>query len=66
MEKDYEWSDDVRIFKEWTEGRTVEPFVNANMIELNSTGWMSNRGRQNVASFLKAFLLPTCYQQVPK
>ena len=52
LEKDYEWSDDVRIFKEWTEGRTVEPFVNANMIELNSTGWMSNRGRQNVASFL--------------
>ena len=52
LEKDYEWSDDVIIFKEWTEGRTVEPFVNANMIELNSTGWMSNRGRQNVASFL--------------
>ena len=52
LEKHYEWSDDVRIFKEWTEGRTVEPFVNANMIELNSTGWMSNRGRQNVASFL--------------
>ncbi len=52
LEKEYEWSDDVRIFKEWTEGRTVEPFVNANMIELNSTGWMSNRGRQNVASFL--------------
>ena len=52
LEKDYEWSDDVRIFKEWIEGRTVEPFVNANMIELNSTGWMSNRGRQNVASFL--------------
>ena len=52
LEKDYEWSNDVRIFKEWIEGRTVEPFVNANMIELNSTGWMSNRGRQNVASFL--------------
>ena len=52
LEKDYQWSDDVRIFKEWTEARTVEPFVNANMIELNSTGWMSNRGRQNVASFL--------------
>ena len=52
LEKEYEWSDDVRIFKEWTEGRTVEPFVNANMIELNLTGWMSNRGRQNVASFL--------------
>ena len=52
LEKDYEWINDFRIFKDWTEGRTVEPFVNANMIELNSTGWMSNRGRQNVASFL--------------
>ena len=28
------------------------PFVNANMIELARTGWMSNRGRQNVASYL--------------
>ena len=52
LEKDYEWSTDFQIFNEWIEGRTVEPFVNANMIELNSTGWMSNRGRQNVASFL--------------
>ena len=30
----------------------TEPFVNANMLELNKTGWMSNRGRQNVASYL--------------
>ena len=52
LEKNYEWSTDFQIFNEWIEGRTVEPFVNANMIELNSTGWMSNRGRQNVASFL--------------
>ena len=52
LEKDYKWSTDFQIFNEWIEGRTVEPFVNANMIELNSTGWMSNRGRQNVASFL--------------
>ncbi|MEL0186501.1 MAG: FAD-binding domain-containing protein, partial [Flavobacteriaceae bacterium] len=29
-----------------------EPFVNANMLELKHTGWMSNRGRQNVASYL--------------
>ena len=52
LERDYKWSNDIKIFREWMEGRTVEPFVNANMIELNSTGWMSNRGRQNVASFL--------------
>ena len=33
-------------------GKTSEPFVNANMIELSKTGFMSNRGRQNVANFL--------------
>ena len=31
---------------------TGVPFVDANMRELRLTGWMSNRGRQNVASFL--------------
>lgn len=35
-----------------TDGRTGVPFVDANMRELKETGWMSNRGRQNVASFL--------------
>ncbi|WP_136482984.1 DASH family cryptochrome [Cognatitamlana onchidii] len=35
----------------WMQGKTKSAFVNANMQELNSTGWMSNRGRQNVASF---------------
>ncbi len=51
-ERDYHWKTDGKLFSEWAEGRTSEPFVNANMIELNQTGWMSNRGRQNVASFL--------------
>ncbi len=40
------------IFDLWAEGRTGVPFIDANMRELNATGWMSNRGRQNVASFL--------------
>ncbi len=40
------------LFQSWCEGRTNSDFVNANMRELNLTGWMSNRGRQNVASFL--------------
>ncbi|WP_405395741.1 DASH family cryptochrome [Maribacter sp. Asnod2-G09] len=35
----------------WINGLTKEPFINANMKELSETGWMSNRGRQNVASF---------------
>lgn len=41
-----------RIFERWAEGRTDEEFVNANMKELLQTGFMSNRGRQNVASYL--------------
>jgi deoxyribodipyrimidine photo-lyase len=40
------------MFDLWAEGRTGVPFVDANMRELAATGWMSNRGRQNVASFL--------------
>jgi len=43
---------DPKTFKRWKEGRTPNAFVNANMIELKKTGWMSNRGRQNVASYL--------------
>ena len=39
-------------FEAWKEGRTKDPFVNANMRELAKTGFMSNRGRQNVASYL--------------
>ncbi|ORY50805.1 cryptochrome [Rhizoclosmatium globosum] len=39
-------------FVAWCEGRTGVPFVDANMRELKATGFMSNRGRQNVASFL--------------
>ncbi|MFN4081396.1 MAG: DASH family cryptochrome [Saprospiraceae bacterium] len=44
--------DNLELFSAWAEGRTGVPFVDANMRELNATGWMSNRGRQNVASFL--------------
>ncbi len=51
LNKDYEWYMDPKQFEEWTQGRTREPFVNANMKELAATGWMSNRGRQNVASY---------------
>ena len=51
LEKDYHWDASYSVFENWCEGNTSEPFVNANMIELKQTGWMSNRGRQNVASF---------------
>jgi deoxyribodipyrimidine photo-lyase len=38
-------------WKAWCTGTTRSPFVNANMHELRLTGFMSNRGRQNVASY---------------
>lgn len=50
--RDYNWKKDKNTVEQWVEGQTSEPFVNANMLELKNTGWMSNRGRQNVASFL--------------
>lgn len=43
---------DVSLFELWVEGKTDNDFVNANMRELKLTGFMSNRGRQNVASYL--------------
>lgn len=36
----------------WANAETGVPFLDANMSELRLTGFMSNRGRQNVASFL--------------
>ena len=39
-------------FAAWCHGRTGQPFIDANMREIAATGWMSNRGRQNVASYL--------------
>jgi deoxyribodipyrimidine photo-lyase len=39
-------------FENWKKGTTQSDFINANMIELAQTGWMSNRGRQNVANYL--------------
>jgi deoxyribodipyrimidine photo-lyase len=47
----YDWKFNQKAFNQWISGNTNEPFVNANMIELAETGFMSNRGRQNVASF---------------
>ena len=51
LSKKYHWNSDPEKLKSWIEGYTKEPFINANMIELYKTGWMSNRGRQNAASF---------------
>jgi deoxyribodipyrimidine photo-lyase len=43
---------DEALFNTWKNGKTGVAFVDANMRELKLTGFMSNRGRQNVASFL--------------
>lgn len=52
MPSDDYWNEDVDKFNAWKEGRTGVPFIDANMRELKETGFMSNRGRQCVASFL--------------
>ena len=46
------WRRDEELETRWKEGRTGVPIVDANMRELKLTGWMGNRGRQIVASYL--------------
>ena len=40
-----------KLLSQWMNGATPSDFINANMLELQQTGFMSNRGRQNVASY---------------
>ncbi|MBR8829356.1 MAG: DASH family cryptochrome [Gomphosphaeria aponina SAG 52.96 = DSM 107014] len=49
---DIPWKEDWERFSLWQKGNTGFPLVDANMREIRATGFMSNRGRQNVASFL--------------
>ena len=46
------WNNDLDNFRRWAEGRTGFPIVDAGMRELNATGFMHNRVRMIVASFL--------------
>lgn len=46
------WRKDPAAFRRWVDGQTGTPFIDANMREIAQTGFMSNRGRQNVASYL--------------
>lgn len=57
LDKKYDWKNNQSAINKWINGTTEEPFVNANMIELQQTGWMSNRGRQNVGSYFAKELL---------
>ena len=52
-----EWRNDEKEFQKWCEGLTGYPIVDAGMRELNATGFMHNRVRMIVASFLTKHLL---------
>lgn len=51
------WPHDKVLFAAWCEGKTGYPLVDAAMRQLNQTGWMHNRLRMVVASFLTKHLL---------
>ncbi|MEZ2336489.1 deoxyribodipyrimidine photo-lyase [Mucilaginibacter sp. RCC_168] len=52
-----QWVNDETQFKAWCDGQTGYPIVDAGMRELNTTGFMHNRVRMIVASFLSKHLL---------
>ncbi len=47
-----QWLDDERLFKAWCDGQTGYPLIDAAMAQINQTGYMHNRLRMIVASFL--------------
>lgn len=51
------WGNDKKMLKAWKTAQTGFPIVDAAMTELNTTGFMHNRGRMIVASFLAKDLL---------
>jgi deoxyribodipyrimidine photo-lyase len=60
FKKEYDlipWSNNESHFKKWREGKTGFPIVDAGMRELNTTGYMHNRVRMIVSSFLVKDLL---------
>lgn len=54
--RDRQWDDDVKGFEKWKAGQTGFPIVDACMNQLNTTGFLHNRGRMIVASFLTKHL----------
>jgi len=55
--KDFPWENNEDQFQAWCDGRTGYPIVDAAMRQLNQTGWMHNRCRMIVASFLTKDLI---------
>lgn len=52
-----EWENDETLFATWCAGQTGYPFIDAAMRQLAALGWMHNRARMAVASFLVKDLL---------
>jgi deoxyribodipyrimidine photo-lyase len=52
-----QWRNNEQEFEAWCQGRTGYPIVDAGMLQLNQTGFMHNRVRMVVASFLTKHLL---------
>lgn len=55
--KNFPWDNNREFFEAWCAGKTGYPIVDAAMRELNETGWMHNRCRMIVASFLTKDLI---------
>ncbi|MBE9167631.1 deoxyribodipyrimidine photo-lyase [Pleurocapsales cyanobacterium LEGE 06147] len=55
--KDFPWENNQEYFQAWCEGKTGYPIVDAAMRQLNEIGWMHNRCRMIVASFLTKDLI---------
>lgn len=55
--QDFPWDNNLQLFQAWCEGKTGYPIVDAAMRQLNTLGWMHNRCRMIVASFLTKDLL---------
>ncbi len=55
--KDFPWDNNEELFQAWCEGKTGYPIVDAAMRQLNEVGWMHNRSRMIVASFLTKDLM---------
>ena len=51
------WSNNEEYFNAWRKGTTGVPLVDACMRQLNTIGWMHNRGRMVVSNFLTKVLL---------
>ena len=55
--KQFPWENNSDYFQAWCEGNTGYPIIDAAMRQLNETGWMHNRCRMIVASFLTKDLI---------